>query len=321
MQFIRLLALCVLVSGLCAQAHAQTYPSKPVRMIIPFTPGGGSDVVGRVLAQKLGETTGQNFIIDNRPGAGGNIAFEYVAKSEPDGYTILNGTPGIVINPNLFRKVNYKIEDFTAVSLIGKAPLLIAVHPSLPVHSIADLVKLAKAKPGAIRYGSPGAGSSSHLASEVFRMMAGIDLVHVPYKGGPQVLQDVISGQIEMTSLPLTESLPQARANRVRALAQTGEKRSSIAPDIPTVDEAGLKGYAVTTWYVIFGPAGMPGDVLKKLHAEFINALKSADVQERLKSVGVGDIIGSTPEQAAQFVKAESVRWAEVIRASGAKAD
>jgi tripartite-type tricarboxylate transporter receptor subunit TctC len=145
--------------------------------------------------------------------------------------------------------------------------------------------------------------------------------VHVPYKGGPQVLQDVISGQIEMTSLPLTESLPQARANRIRALAQTGEKRSSIAPDIPTVDEAGLKGYAVTTWYVIFGPAGMPGDVVKKLHAELVKALKSADVQERLKSVGVGDIIGSTPEQAAQFVNAESVRWAEVIRASGAKAD
>jgi tripartite-type tricarboxylate transporter receptor subunit TctC len=320
-RIIRLLALCVLLPALCVEAHAQAYPTKPVRMIIPFTPGGGSDVIARVLAQKLGETIGQNFVIDNRPGAGGNIAFEFVAKAEPDGYTLLNGTPGIVINPNLFRKVNYRIEDFTAVSLIGKAPLLIAVHPSLPVHTIADLVKLARAKPGAIRYGSPGAGSSSHLASEVLRMMAGIDLVHVPYKGGPQVLQDLISGQIEMTSLPLTESLPQVRANRIRALAQTGEKRSSIAPDLPTVDEAGIKGYAVTTWYVIFGPAGMPGDVVRKLNAELVNALKLADVQERLKSVGVGDIIGSTPGEAAQFVKAESVRWAEVIRASGARAD
>ncbi len=324
-----ILVLAMVISGavndVSAQASAtgsgQAYPSRPVRIIIPFTAGGGADVVARILAQKLGESSGQTFVVDNRPGAGGNIAFELVAKAEPDGYTLLNSTPGIVINPTLYRKVAYKVEDFVAVCLIGKAPLLIVVHPSLPVRSISELVKLARAKPGAIRYSSAGTGSSSHLASEMLRMMAGIDMLHVPYKGGPQALQDVIGGQVEMTTLPFPETLPQVRANRVRSLAQTGEKRSSIAPDIPTLDEAGIKGYAVTTWYVFFGPARMPPDVVTKLHAELVKALRFPEVQERLKVAGVGEVIGSTPEQAAQFVKAEFVRWAQVIQASGAKAD
>lgn len=199
MRLIQGMALCgFLIAGLVANAQAQTYPSRPVKIVIPFTAGGGADVVARILAQKLGASVGQGFVVDNRPGAGGNIAFELVARAEPDGYTLLNSTPGIVINPTLYRKVSYKIEDFVAISLIGKAPLLIVVHPSLPVRSVADLVKLAKAKPGSIRFSSAGTGSSSHLASEVFRMMAGIDMVHVPYKGGPQALQDVISGQVEM---------------------------------------------------------------------------------------------------------------------------
>jgi len=322
MRLIQGMTLCgFLMAGLVANAQAQAYPSRPVKIVIPFTAGGGADVVARVLAQKLGVSVGQSFVVDNRPGAGGNIAFEMVARAEPDGYTILNSTPGIVINPTLYRKVNYKIEDFVAISLIGKAPLLIVVHPSLPVRSVSDLVKLAKAKPGSIRFSSAGTGSSSHLASEVFRMMAGIDMVHVPYKGGPQAVQDVISGQVEMTTLPLAETLPQVRAGRVRGLAQTGDKRSPVATEIPTLDEAGIKGYAVTTWYVIFGPAAMPPGVVSKLHAEIVKVLKLPDVQERLKAAGVGDVIGSTPGEAAQFVKEEFARWAKVIQASGAKVD
>lgn len=311
----------LLITGLAPDSHAQAYPSRPVRIIIPLTAGGGVDTTARILAPKLSESTGQMFVVDNRPGAGGNIAFELVSRSEPDGYTILASTPGIVINPTLYRKVNYKVEDFIAVSLIGKAALLIVVHPSLPVRSISDLVKLAKAKPDAIRFSSAGIGSTSHLAGEVFRMMAGIQMVHVPYKGGPQALQDVISGQLEMAAMALAQTLTQVRAGRVRALAQTGEKRSLVMPDVPTMDEAGITGYAVYTWHVFFGPAGMPRDGINKLHAELTRALKLADVQERLRTAGMDEIVGSTPEQAAQFVKAEFERWAKVIQASGARAD
>ena len=194
-------------------AAAQGYPAKPVRMLVAFPAGGSADIVARVLAQKLSESVGQNFFVDNRPGAGGNLAFEALAKADADGYTILNSTPGIVINPSLYRKVNFKIDDFVAISLVGEAPLLIMAHPSLPANNIPELVKLAKSKPGAIRYASAGNGSSSHLASEVLRMMAGIDMLHVPYKGGGPALQDVIGGQVEITALPIAESMPLVRSN------------------------------------------------------------------------------------------------------------
>jgi tripartite-type tricarboxylate transporter receptor subunit TctC len=304
-----------------AAAHAQTGTARPVRIVIPFAPGGGSDVVGRILAQKLGETSGQTFIVDNRPGASGNIAFEFVARAEPDGYTLMNSTPGLVTNPNLYRKVNYKIEDFVAITLIGEAPLAISVHPSLPVNSIAELVQLAKRKPGEVRYGSVGAGSSSHLATELFLSMAGLQMVHVPYKGGPAVLQDVISGQVEMTSLPLTESMPQVRAKRVRALAQTGAQRSSLAPDLPTMEESGFKGYAISTWYVIIGPAAIPSEMVNRLNDDIVKVLKFPDVQERLKAAGIGDVIGSKPSEAAQFLKAEYAKWTKLIQTSGIKAE
>jgi len=322
MNFLRIAAPIVL-GAVAMDGGAQTpaYPSRPVKLVVGFTPGGGSDVVARVLAQKLFEFSGQTWLVENRPGAGGNLAFEYVAHAEPDGYTLLNSTPGIVINPTLYRKVNFKLDDFVAVTLVGKAPLLLVVHPSLPAYSIADLVKLAKAQPGAIKFASAGTGSSSHLATEVFRTMMGLELVHVPYKGGPQAMHDVISGQLEMLTLPFPETLPQVRAGRVRALAQTGDKRAFNALDIPTMDEAGVKGYSVTTWYVIFGPAAMPAAIVSKLHEDIVRALKLPDVQERLHAAGVGEIVGSTPAAAAQFVKAEFTRWAQVIQVSGAKAD
>ncbi len=301
-------------------AFAQSYPAKPVRMLVAFPAGGSADIVARVLAQKLSEAIGQQIIVDNRPGAGGNLAFEALAKAEPDGYTILNSTPGIVINPSLYRKVSFKIEDFVAISLVGEAPLLIMAHPSLPANTIPELVKLAKAKPGAIRYASAGNGSSSHLASEVFRMMAGIDMLHVPYKGGGPALQDVIGGQVEITSLPIAESMPLVRAKRVKAIGQTGSKRSLIAPEVATLDESGVKGYSVTTWYVLFGPAKMPPEIVARLHAELEKLLKRADTQEKFKEVGV-DIIGTNPAQAAAFVKSEFEKWAKLIQASGAKVD
>ena len=320
-RFIHCLALAAagsIVAAVPDTTYAQAYPRKPVRIIIPFSAGGGVDTVARVLAQKLGESTRQGFVVDNRPGASGNIAFEFVAKSEPDGYTLLATTPSIVINPTAYGKVAYKVEDFVPISLLGRAALLMVAHPSLPAQSIPELVKLAKAKPGAIRYGS-GIATTPHLAIEMLRMMAGIELLHVPYKGGPPALHDVMSGQIELTVLAFAETLPQVRAKRVKALAQTGDTRSPLAPDIPTVHESGIKGYSATTWYVVFAPARTPSDVITKLHAELVTALKLPDVQERLKLAGVGEIIGSTPEQAAQFVKSEATRYEKVIRVSGAK--
>lgn len=311
---------CLLAIIAAAAAQAQPYPSKPIRMLVAFPTGGSADIVARILAQRLSESAGQNFIVENRVGAGGNIAFETLAKANPDGYTIINSTPGIVINPSLYRKVNFKIEDFVPISLVGEAPLLIMATPSLPADSISELVKLAKSKPGMIRYASAGNGSSSHLASEVFRMMAGIDMTHVPYKGGGAAFQDVVGGRVEITALPIAESMPNVRAGRVKALGQTGAKRSSIAPDIPTLDEAGINGYTVTTWYVVFAPAKTPDAVVTRIYSLVDKALKHPETQEKLKSNGV-DIIGTNPEQTVAFVKNEYAKWAKLIQQSGASID
>lgn len=315
---LRLLIAAALMT--CAVAHAQTYPAKPVRMLVAFPTGGSADIVARLLAQQLSQQLGQNVIVENRPGAGGNLAFDALAKADGDGYTILNSTPGIVINPHLYRKVTFRIEDFVAISHVGEAPLIVMAHPSLPANSIQDLVKLAKAKPGAIRYASAGNGSSSHLASEVMRMMAGIDLLHVPYKGGGPAFVDVMSGQVELTTLPIAESLPNIKAKRVKALGQTGATRSHMAPDVPTLAESGLKGYSVSTWYVVFAPVKTPREIVTRLHSEIDKALKTAELQDKLKGVGV-TIVGSTPDQAASFVRSEYEKWAKVIQQSGAKLD
>lgn len=310
----------VLALAAAAAALAEGYPAKPVRMLVAFPAGGSADIVARVLAQRLSQPLGQSIIVDNRPGAGGNLAFEALARADADGYTILNSTPGIVINPHLYRKVNFRIEDFVAIALVGEAPLLIMANPSLPANTIGELVKLAKAKPGMIRYASAGNGSSSHLASEVLRMMAGIDMLHVPYKGGGPAFQDVIGGQVEITSLPIAESLPNVKSRRVKALAQTGATRSPIAPDIPTVEESGIKGYNVTTWYVVFGPAKLRREIVNRLYTEIDQVLKQPETREKLKSVGV-TIANGDPRQAAAFVKAEYDKWAKVIEKSGAKID
>jgi tripartite-type tricarboxylate transporter receptor subunit TctC len=301
-------------------AHAQSYPAKTVRMVIAFPAGGSADIVGRVLAQKMSENIGQQVIVDNRPGAGGNIAFEFAARAEPDGYTIINATPGIVTNLSLFRKTSFKLEDFAPIMHVGDAPLLIMVHPTLPVNNILELAKLAKSRPGALSYGSAGMGSSSHLASEVFRLMAGLNMVHVPYKGAAAPMQDVMGGQIEMTSVPIAESIPHVRAKRLKAMGQTGLKRSAIASDIPTLDEAGIKGYNVATWYVVFSPAKTPREINTRIHAELDKVLKAPDILERYGSMGV-NITASSQNQAAQFVKSEYARWSKIITASGMKAD
>ena len=294
---------------------------RPTRLVIPLTAGGGADTTARILAQKLSENTGQSFIVENRPGAGGNIAFDYVAKADPDGHTLLYSPIGIAINPTLFEKVNYRIEDFVGVSYIGDAPLLLVANNSLPVRTIGELIELAKARPGEVRFSSSAIGSSSHLASEVMRMMAGVEMLHVPYKGGPQALQDVIGGQIEFATIAMPEALPQVRAGRVRGLGQTGIKRSSIAPDIPTFDESGLKGYTVMTWYVVLAPAKTPATIVQRVHAEFDKALKVQEVQDRLREAGITEIVNGPPDVATTFVQSEYQRWGKIVRQLNLKAN
>jgi tripartite-type tricarboxylate transporter receptor subunit TctC len=316
-----LITACAALALGTTTAHAQKWPVRPVRLVIPFTPGGGSDTTARILGQKLSENNAQTFIADNRPGAGGNIAFDFVAKADADGYTLLYSPIGIAINPTLFEKVNYRIEDFVAITYIGEAPLLIVANNALPARNIGDLIKLAKSHRGEVRFASSGMGSSSHLASEVMRMMAGVEMLHVPYKGGPQALQDVIGGQLEFTSLPMSETLAQVRAGRVRALGQTGIKRSPNAPEIPTLDESGLKGYTVMTWYVVFAPAKTPAAVVQRVHEEFDKALKLQDVQDRLRAAGITEIVNGPPEVAAKFVQSEYQRWGKIIRQLNLKAN
>lgn len=313
---------CALALGLSLPSAAQDWPMRqPVKIVVPFGPGSTPDLIGRLMADHFQKTFGQAFVVENKPGAGGNRGTDAVAKAEPDGYTLLYSPVGIAINPTLFPKVNYRIEDFVAITEIGEAPLLVVVNNSLPVRSLGDFIKLARAHPGNVRFASSGTGSSSHLASEVLGMMAGLRMIHVPYKGGPQAMHDVIGGQLEMVTLPMPETLPQVRAGRVRALGQTGIKRSPNAPDIPTLDEAGLKGYTVMTWYVVFAPAKTSDAVVQRIHAEFDRALRVRDVQDRLRAAGITEIVAAPPEAAAQFVRNEYQRWGKVIRELGIKAN
>jgi len=304
------------VAALCVPALAQDYPSRPVQMLIPFPAGGSADIVGRHVAQKLSEIAGQSFVPENRTGAGGNIAFSAVASAKADGYTLLFSTPGIAINPSLYKKVNYKLEDFTPIALVGEAPLVLLANPQLPFKTVDELVELSKRKPDTIRFASSGNGSSSHLAMDVLRAATGMQYVHVPYRGGGPAMLDAIAGRVDVTMLPISESLPYVRDGRLRALGQTGSKRSTMAPDMPTIEEGGVKGYSSTTWYMVLGPAGLPQNVVKTLQTQIATALNAPELQEKLKASGV-TVINGNAEQARAFLNSEYKKWAERIKASG----
>lgn len=306
-------ALC---AGAAASAAAQEYPARPVQVIVAFPAGGSADIVGRHVMQKLSETTGGSFVVENRTGAGGNIAFAATAAAKPDGYTLLFSTPGIAINPSLYKKANYKLEDFTPIALIGEAPLVLLANPALSIKTVNDLIEAGKRKPDAIRFASSGNGSSSHLAMDVLRSMTGMQYLHIPYRGGGPAMLDVIAGQVDVTMLPISESMPYVRDGRLRALGQTGAKRSPIAPDMPTIEEAGVKGYSSTTWYMVLGPAGMPRNVVATLQAQLDRVLKMPDLQEKLKGAGVSVINGNS-EEASAFLQSEYKKWASLIKASG----
>jgi tripartite-type tricarboxylate transporter receptor subunit TctC len=311
-----LFAGLLMAAALQSGARADEYPSRPIRVLVAFPAGGSADIVARLVTQKVGEMSGYNFVVENRPGAGGNLAFGTTAQAEPDGYTLLFSTPGIAINPSLYRSVEYKLSDFKPVSLVGEAPLVLMVRPALKINTVAELVQASRKDPEAIRFASSGNGSSSHLATEVLRSMSELQYLHVPYKGGSAAMTDMIGNRVDITMLPISESLPYIRDHRLIALGQTGSTRSPMAPEIPTIEEGGVKGYSVTTWYMLLGPAKLPPAIVAKLAEKVDLALKSPDLQKRLANAGVS-IINQGPDQARSFLDAESVKWSKAIKASG----
>ena len=314
-------ALC----GMAAAAGgslAQPYPLKPIRLIVPFPPGGGVDGVARIAFARVAESLNQQVVIDNRGGSAGIIAAETAARAAPDGYTLFFGTTATqAITPHYYRKLAYDpVKDFAPVSLIAGAGYLLVVHPSLQATTVKELIALAKAKPGALNFSSAGNGTVLHLTTELFRSMAGIQLVHVPYKGAAPALTDLLSGQVQLAFNPASVVLPHVRTNRLRALGITSVKRSPLAPEVPTVAEAGVPGYEASGWYAVLAPAGTPQPVISRLHRELINALADRDVKERFAATGV-EPIGTTPGQFAAYMRDEYAKWGKVVRAAGVKGE
>ncbi|HTO51141.1 MAG TPA: tripartite tricarboxylate transporter substrate binding protein [Burkholderiales bacterium] len=310
----------VLCAALTATASAQGYLAKPVKVVVPYPPGGPTDIVARVVSQKLSEQTGQQFLVENRPGAGGNIGAEAVAKAPADGYTLLVATTAHAINPSLFKSLNYQLlKDFTPVSQLTSGPLVIVVNPALPAKNAAELIALAKAKPGTLNFASSGNGQSTHLSAELFNSMAGIKMNHVPYKGSAPALTDVMGGQAALMFDTMLSAMPHVKSGKLRALAITSAKRSPAAPDLPTVAET-LPGYEAIAWNNLLAPAGTPKDVIAKLSAELKKVLDQPDVKERFAAQGFA-AEWTTPEASTVFMQSEVSKWAKVVKASGATVD
>jgi tripartite-type tricarboxylate transporter receptor subunit TctC len=302
-------------------ANAQSYPSRPIRVVVPFSPGGAVDGPMRVIAQELAKRLGQQVVIDNRPGAGATIGSEIVAKSPPDGYTLLLASQTNAISATLYSKLTFDpVDDFVAVSLIGREPGVVVVHPSLPVHTLQELVAYAKARPGRIDYASSGNGSGQHLFMAMLASMTGMQLTHVPYKGSGQATADLLGGQV-LVSIPGTAGMVgHIKAGKLRALAVTGTTRSPQLPDVPTVAEAGVPGYAAYVWMGLLAPRGTPPAIIERLNGALKDTLASDDVRQHMTSAGI-EVVGSTPDEFTAFFRAERDRWAKVIRETGAKAD
>ena len=322
-----LVAHVILLAGLVLAAYAapvaaQQYPVKPIRIVVPFPPGGFSDVFSRIIGADMNKSWGQQVIVDNRPGAGGNIGSDIVAKSAPDGYTLVMGTIGThAINATLFSKLPYDpVRDFTAVAFVVEAEGLLTVHPSLPVKTTKELIALARSRPGQLTYASAGAGTTSHLAGELFKTLAKVDITHVPYKGNVPAITDLLSGQTSMLFATLPTVLPQVQANRLRGIAVLGARRSAALPAMPTLAESGLKGFEVNNWTGVLAPAGTPSAIVSKLNAEIVRVMQTPEVQERLPKQGLR-FVAMTPQQFGDFVKSEKEKWAPIVKATGAKAD
>ncbi len=310
-------ALAGAVLCLFCTVSGAAYPVKPVRMIVPFAPGGGTDLVARALAQKLTDALGQPFVVDNRPGANANIGNEMAARAAPDGYTLIMGSSSLTINPNLYRKLPYDpVRDFAPISLATNVPYILVVHPSLPAGSFQEFLAYARTRQGQLSYGSAGTGNSTHLSMELLKLVAKIDLVHVPYKGTGQALTDLLGGHVQVIWGTIPPCLPHVKTGRLKGLAVGGLKRAKAVPDLPTVDELGYPGYEAGSWFGLLAPAGTPREIVGMLSREVNKALNAQELNERLNSEGA-EPAGNTPEQFAAFIKMEIVKWGKVAKAAG----
>ena len=303
-------------------AFAQAFPSKPVKLVIPFPPGGSLDAVGRAIADKLTQMWGQSVVVDNKPGAGGNIGADFVAKSAPDGYTVVMGALSThAVNPSLYPKMPYDaVKDFAPISLVAITPNVLVVNPSLPVNSVKDLIAYAKANPGKLSFGSGSNGSAGHLAGELFKVDTGTDMVHIPFKGGAPALQALLAGDTQLMFDNLANSMQQVKAGRLKALAVTTEKRSALVPDLPTMAESGVPGFDISTWFGIMAPAGTPPDVIAKWNTDLVKVLNSPDMRERMTAQGA-EAAPDTPAEFSAFIARELAKYARIVKASGAKVD
>lgn len=312
-------AICIIWPLAGAPAQAQSYPGKSIRFIVGFPPGGTNDIVARLVAPKLSEGLGQQVVVENRGGANTAIASELGARAAPDGYTLLMNAPGHATNPALIKLAFDPIRDFTFITQIAESQNLLVVHPSLPARTVKELIALSKKRPGEVNYGSSGIGTTVHLSAELFQFMTGIKWVHIPYKGGGPGLVALLAGEVSLYFGNVPTVVRQARAGKLRAIAVTGPKRSTAAPEIPTVAESGIPGFEVTSWYGMSAPAKTPRPVVERLHSEVVRALNAPDVRDRLIGLGAAPV-GSTPEQYAAFIQAEIAKWGKVIKAAGIKA-
>ena len=318
----RIAILLAAVLTPCGAALGQAYPAKAIRMVVGFPPGGGTDIVGRIIAQKLSDAVGQQVIVDNRGGASGQLAAEIVAKSAPDGYTIMMAhIAAIAILPSLVSKLPYDAQkDFAPISLAAIGPNLLVVHPSVPAHTVKELIALAKAHPGQLQYASPGAGTVQHLAGELFKLQTKVDILHVPYKGSGQSIVDLIAGQVHMDFDAIPPVINYVRQGKLRAIAVTSAKRSQQLPDIPTIEESGVPGFDMSTWWGLVAPAAVGKDVVSKLAGETVKLLKQPDVREKIAFVGA-DPVGNSPEEFAAFIRSETEKYARIVKAANIKID
>jgi tripartite-type tricarboxylate transporter receptor subunit TctC len=315
-----LIALPVLLFGALSVQAQSSYPSKPIKLIVPFAPGGTTTILARLMADRMGQALGQPMVVESKPGAGANVGMEYVAKSDPDGYTLLMGPIGIAINPSLYPRMGFDPQkDLAPIGLYAGVPNLLVVHPSIPAQNLKEFVTYAKANPGKLNYASNGNGTSSHLAAEMLKSAAGLEITHVPYKGGAPAMQDLIGGQVSMLFDQMPAVLPQVQAGRVRALGVSSSKRSNAAPDVPSMSEV-LPGFDMTVWFGFLAPRATPPEIIARLNAEMLRVLKDGGFQTQLNGMGV-TAMPSSPDEFAQFIRAETLRWTQVVKASGARVD
>jgi len=312
---------CALLLAGAFSAAAQDYPSKPIRFVLPFPPGGGTDTLARIVGQKLGQDFGQTIVMDNRPGAGANIGADIAAHAPADGYTLLMGNVAHAVNVTLYRKLGYDlVKDFAPITLLASTPNILVVHPSVAAKSVQELIALAKSKPGQLNYASSGSGSSSHLAGELFKTMTGVNLVHVPYKGGGPAVTSLIAGETVVGFATAPSVLPHVKSGKLRALAVTSAKRSAAAAELPTIAESGVPGYEANTWYGVLAPRGTPAAIIARLNGEFIAIMQSPEIRERIAPLGYEPDTG-TPQQFAAYIKSEIAKWGKVVKAAGIHAD